>query len=215
MPPVVKAAFGAPAPAAVLSSAQGQSLRELLQEAKTTDIVGASERAEAHTLADQERTTFGSETASQEAADWGQILELVRNFGARVRRAETLAQDLTAQSQAMIESNKAAAEAATARAVRAEVAARDNALALEQLRKQTRLAEERARVAEERMRVVEASEAEARSWLTRICSALRSECSSLGDILVSAKVSGGAEQAERLSWGMIDGDGSRDVLGTA
>ncbi|WP_289016273.1 hypothetical protein [uncultured Methylobacterium sp.] len=126
-----------------------------------------------------------------------------------MRRAATQVQDLKTSSQELVESGRIATEAATARAERAEAAARDNAHCLGQVRKQARTAEERARLAEERaglaeerlrlaeerLRLAEAREAEARNWLHRIGDALRGECDGLGDVLATVQASGNCRAA--------------------
>ena len=194
MPPVIQAAMR---PLAAVPP-QNLSLRAVLQAGSGADGADAADVAPLARVRPHRKPASEPGTIPEGEADWSQLVDLVQDFGARMRRAGALAQDLTARSQEVVKTNRIAAEAATARADRAEAAARDNAVALERLREQVRaveerarLAEERACLAEERVRIVEASEAEARGWLHTIRSALRSECDGLGDLLVSAAATGG------------------------
>ena len=192
MQSALKSAPRPPAPAAVPpQTPQNLSLREFLQAVSVAETAGAAETTQVARLSAQQKSTpMDPGTISSDGADWTQLLDLVQDFGARVRRAGALAQDLTARSQEMVKTSQTAAEAATARADRAEAAARDNAIALERLREQVRSADARARLAEEQLRVAQASEAEARGWLNKISAALRSECDGLGGLFASAPTAG-------------------------
>ncbi|GEP04789.1 hypothetical protein [Methylobacterium oxalidis] len=114
-----------------------------------------------------------------EEADWPGAIQLVRDVGARVRRARELAHDLTRQSQVLVQRSITDAEAAEERARVAEAAAQSAMRRAAKSEKAARLAEERARLAEEQMQAAKASEAEARLWLGRLYSCLRSEFDSL------------------------------------
>jgi hypothetical protein len=114
-----------------------------------------------------------------EAADWPGAIQLVRDVGARVRRARDLAQELTRESQALIRRSLSQTEAAEERARVAEAAALQANLRAERAEEAARLADERAKAAEHAMQAAKAAEADARLWLGRLYASLKSEFESL------------------------------------
>ena len=114
-----------------------------------------------------------------DAADWPGAIQLVRDVGARVRRARDLAQELTRESQSLIQRSLSQTEAAEERARIAEIAAQQAIARAEKAEEAARVAAEQARFAEERMQAAKAAEAEARLWLGRLYASLKSEFDSL------------------------------------
>ncbi|AWN43657.1 hypothetical protein [Methylobacterium durans] len=130
-------------------------------------------------FAEQDGAAGPDPRGPEEAADWPGAIRLVRDVGARVRRARDLAHDLTKQSQGLIQRSITDAEAAEQRARVAEAAAQSAMRRAAKAEKAARLAEERARSAEEQMRAARAGEAEARLWLGRLYACLRDEFDAL------------------------------------
>ncbi|KAB1070117.1 hypothetical protein [Methylobacterium planeticum] len=124
-------------------------------------------------------SVIGPEAA--DAVDWPGAIQLVQDVGARVRRARDLAQELTRESQSLIQRTLAQAESAEERARAAEALAQQAELRAEKAEAAARSANERARSAGEQMQVAMAAEAEARLWLGRLYASLKSEFDSLTD----------------------------------
>ncbi|WP_132254885.1 hypothetical protein [Methylobacterium segetis] len=161
--------FDNPAPGEAGRSAAGPSLAETSAATQQQKVVPL--------FAEQDAP--GSGSRNSEEADWPGAIQLVRDVGARVRRARDLAHDLTKQSQVLIQRSITDAEAAEERARVAEAAAQSAMRRAARAEKAARLAHERARSAEEQMEAARAKEAEARLWLGRLYSCLRSEFDSL------------------------------------
>ncbi|GJE41353.1 hypothetical protein [Methylobacterium soli] len=120
-----------------------------------------------------------TEGHAPDVADWPGAIQLVRDVGARVRRARDLAQELTRESQSLIRRSLSQTEAAEERARIAEAAAEQANLRAERAEGAARLTDERAKAAEHAMQAAKAAEADARLWLGRLYASLRSEFESL------------------------------------
>ncbi|KAB1078956.1 hypothetical protein [Methylobacterium soli] len=119
------------------------------------------------------------EANALDAADWPGAIQLVRDFGARVRRARDLAQELTRESQSLVQRSLSQTEAAEERARVATAAIQDAIARAEKAEEAARLAEARAQRAEAQAQAAKAAEAEARLWLGRLYASLKGEFDSL------------------------------------
>jgi hypothetical protein len=120
-----------------------------------------------------------TEAYALDAADWPGAIQLVRDVGARVRRARDLAQELTRESQSLVQRSLSQTEAAEERARVASAAIQEAIARAEKAEEAARLAEARAERAEAQAQAAKAAEAEARLWLGRLYASLKGEFDSL------------------------------------
>ena len=120
-------------------------------------------------------------SAGPEVVDWPAALDLIRDVGARVRRARDFAQEVSLRSQSIIRRSVKQTEDAERRAQAAEAAAQAATQRAEKADELARLAEARAKLAERQAEEARAGEAEAQLWLRRVHACLKDE---LGDIVV-------------------------------
>jgi len=127
-------------------------------------------------------TSDAQETPPDPAAvDWPGALDLIRDVGARVRRARDFAQEVSLRSQSIIRRSVKQTEEAERRAQAAEVAAKAATQRADRADELARLSEARAKLAEKQAEEARAGEAEAHLWLRRVHACLKDE---LGDIVV-------------------------------
>lgn len=119
--------------------------------------------------------------AEPTVVDWPAALDLIRDVGARVRRARDFAQEVSLRSQSIIRRSVKQTEDAERRAQAAEAAAKAATLRADKADELARLSEARANLAEKQAEEARAGEAEAQLWLRRVHACLKDE---LGDIVV-------------------------------
>ena len=111
--------------------------------------------------------------------DWPAALDLIRDAGARVRRARDFAQEVSRHSQSIIRRSVEQTENAERRAEAAEASAKAALARAVKAEELARLSEARAKLAEKQAEVAKAAEAEAQLWLKRIHACLNDELSDL------------------------------------
>lgn len=111
--------------------------------------------------------------------DWPAALDLIRDAGARVRRARDFAQKVSRHSQSIIRRSVEQTETAERRAEAAEAAAAAAVARAVKAEELARLSEARAKLAEKQAEAARAAEAEAQLWLKRIHACLNDELSDL------------------------------------
>ena len=133
-------------------------------------------------FAEPSETVFQEAPGETTAVDWPAALDLIRDVGARVRRARDFAQEVSLRSQSIIQRSVKQTEDAERRAQAAETAAAAAIARANKADEIARLSEARAKLAEKQAEEARASEAEAQLWLRRVHACLKDE---LGDIVVS------------------------------
>lgn len=113
------------------------------------------------------------------AVDWPAALDLIRDVGARVRRARDFAQEVSLRSQSIIQRSVKQTEDAERRAQAAETAAVAAIARANKADEIARLSEARAKLAEKQAEEARAGAAEAQLWLRRVHACLKDELSDI------------------------------------
>ena len=113
--------------------------------------------------------------ASSIGTDWPAALDLIRDVGARIRRARDFSQEVSRRSQSIVQRSIKQTEDAERRADAAEAATIAAIARAERAEELARLSEARAKLAEKQEKAARAREAEAQLWLRQIHACLKDE----------------------------------------